>query len=98
MLLTAFKQSELFQDVLYHRDYYERVVVIFSNQIQSEYYGGNIYVSIEGISLEHFSTVPQTNINSTTPSRQCHAVFHSFLSDDNKQDAATSTAHIKHLI
>ena len=55
MLCTAFKQSELFQDVLYHCDYSERVVAIFSHQIQSEYYGGNISVPIEGITLEHFS-------------------------------------------
>ena len=70
----------------------------FANQIQSEYYGGNISVSIEGIALEHFSVVSQTNINSTTPSRQCHAVFHSFWSDDSKQDAATTTAHINRFI
>ena len=51
----AFKQRELFQDVLCRRDYAERVVSIFSNQIQSQYYGVNIYVSIEGITLKHFS-------------------------------------------
>ena len=45
---TAFKSRELFQDVLCHSDYYERVVVRFVCQIQSEYYGGNISVSIEG--------------------------------------------------
>ena len=55
-------------------------------------------MSIEGIKLEHFSELPQTDMNSTTPSRQHHAVFHSFLSDDTKQDAATNNAHIKHLI
>ena len=27
----------------------------FSHQIQSQYYGGNRYVSIEGVLLEHFS-------------------------------------------
>ena len=53
---------------------------------------------IEDIALENFSAVPQTNLNSTTLSRQSHAVFHYFLSDDRKQDAATTNAHIKHLI
>ena len=53
---------------------------------------------IEGISLENFSTLTKTNINSTTPSRQRHEVFHSFLSDDSKHDADTTTAHIKRLI
>ena len=44
-----FKRRELYQDVLYFRDYAERVVANFSHQIQSEYYVGNISVSIEGI-------------------------------------------------
>ena len=55
-------------------------------------------MSIEGIVLEHFSISPKANINSTTPSRQRHAVFHPFLSDDSKQDAATTNAHRKRLI
>ena len=95
---TSFKRRELFQDVLCRRDYAEKVVAIFSNQIQSEYYGGNRSVSIEGIALENFSAAPQADINSSTLSRPRHAVFHYFLSDDNKQDAATTTAHRKRLI
>ena len=95
---TSFKQRKIFQDVLCRRDYTDRVVAIFANQIQSEYYSGNRSVSIEGISLEHFSAAPQADINSSTPSLQLHAVFHSFLSDDSKQDAATTTSHRKQLI
>ena len=34
MQRTAFKQRELFQDVLCRRDYDNRVVAIFANQIQ----------------------------------------------------------------
>ena len=98
MRRTAFKRRALFQDVLCRRDYADRVVENFANQIQSEYYGGNISVSIDGIKLEIFSAVPQTDINSSTPSRQRHAVFHSFKSDNSKQDAANTTAHIKRLI
>ena len=55
-------------------------------------------MSIDGIALEHFSALPQADINSYTLSRQCHAVFHSFLSVNSKQDAATNTAQIKRLI
>ena len=55
-------------------------------------------MSIEGIVLEHFIAVPQADINSSTISRQRHAVFHSFLSDDIKYDAVTTTAHRKILI
>ena len=42
MQRTAFKQCELFQDVLCRRDYAERVVASFANQIKSKYYVGNI--------------------------------------------------------
>ena len=98
MRCTAFKRHELFQYVLCRRDYAERVVASFANQIQYEYYDGNRSMSIEGIALEHFSAAPQADINSSTLSRPQHAVFHSFLSDNSKQDAATTTAHSKRLI
>ena len=55
-------------------------------------------MSIESIALEHFSALLNVAINSTTPSRQRHAILYSFLSDYNKQDAATNTAYSKHLI
>ena len=55
-------------------------------------------MSIEGIALEHSSALPKSDINSTTPSSQHHAVFYSFLSDDSNKDAATNTAHRKLLI
>ena len=55
-------------------------------------------MSIEGIALEHFSASPQADINSSTLSRPRHAVFHSFSSDDSKQDAATTNSHSKRLI
>ena len=46
-------------------DYAERLVASFAHQIQSEYYGGNVYVSIDGISLEHFIALPRTGINAS---------------------------------
>ena len=55
-------------------------------------------MSIEGISLEHFSVLPQTEINSSTKSCPRHAVFHYFLSGDIKQYSSTITLHIKRLI
>ena len=48
--------------------------------------------------MEYFSAAPQADIYSSTLSRLCHAVFHSFLSDYSKQDADTNTAHSKRLI
>ena len=59
MRQTSFKQRELFQDVLCCRDYAVRVVASFAHQIQSEYYDGNISVSIEGIELGYFSALPK---------------------------------------
>ena len=53
---------------------------------------------IEGIALKHFSASPQADINSSTLSRPRHAVFHSFLTDNSKQYASTTTAHRKLLI
>ena len=98
LLWYEWYKEQQFQDVLCCRDYAERVVASFANHIKSEYYGGNRSVYIEGIALVHFSAAPQTDINSYTLSRQRHAVFHSFLSEDSKQDASTTTAHIKKLI
>ena len=45
--------------MLCRRYYAESLVASSVNQIQSEYYGGNRSVSIEGIALEHFSELPQ---------------------------------------
>ena len=80
------------------RDYAERVVASFTKQIQSEYYGGNISVSIEGIVLEYFSALPQIEINSSTKSCLRQELFHSFFSYDSKQDDVTTTAHSNRLI
>ena len=55
-------------------------------------------MSIKGIALEHFSSVPQADINLSVPSRHRHEVFNSLLSNYGKQDYATTTAHSKRLI
>ena len=80
------------------RDYAERVVASFANQIKCELYGRNRSFSIEDIALGHFCAAPLADINSSTLSRPRLAVFHSFLSDDSKQDAATTIVHRKILI
>ena len=95
---TAFKHHESFQDVLCRSDYYEGLVVSFSHQIQSEYYGRIRSVSVEFISLEISNALLQTEINS--PPKHVHTMqfFVLFLSDDSKQDAATTSVHSKLLI
>ena len=76
---TAFNRRKSFQDVLCCRDYAERVVASFAKQIQSEYYGGNRSVSIEGIELEHLIVLPKSGINSSTKSCPRHEVFQFFF-------------------
>ena len=58
---TAFKHFKLFQDDLCCFDYFERLVASFARQIKPEYNSGNMSVSIEGISLEHFSALPKSD-------------------------------------
>ena len=53
---------------------------------------------IEGIALEHFSALTQTEIKSYTKLCPQYEVFHYFSSDDSKQYSATATLHIKSLI
>ena len=52
-------------------------------------------MSIEGITLKHFITKYQETYSLTFHSRICNYVFHSSLSDHSKQDAVTTSAHIK---
>ena len=80
------------------RYYDESLVASFAHQIQSKYYAGNRSMSIDFIVLEHFSTLPNSGINSSIKSLPRHAVFRYFLSDDSKQYAATITSYSKRLI
>ena len=75
-LREAFKRRSAEQDVFCCRDYFERVVAIFAHQIQSEYYGGNRSVFIEGIVLDHFSAPTHTEIAGSPQAHTHHAVFH----------------------
>ena len=45
----VFNRRAYYQDVFCHKDYVERVVSSFTHQIQYEYYGGDLYLPIEGI-------------------------------------------------
>ena len=74
------------------------MVAVFENQIQSEYYGGNIFVYIEGITLEHFRCLQYIS-TFLEPVNSCHRVlFQSLFSHDRKQDSATTSAHCKLII
>ena len=53
---------------------------------------------VEGISLEIFNALPQTEINSSMKSCPRHAVFHYFFPYGIEQESATTNAHSKRLI
>ena len=74
-------------------DYSERMVASFAHQIQSEYYGGNMYVSIEVIPLEHFREPKNTETEGTPQAHTSNVVFHSLLSDDRKKGSSKNIAH-----
>ena len=93
-----FKRCSANQDVLYHCDYSERVVDDLAHKIQSEYYGGNRSVYIKGIGLDNSIAPTQTETAGTPQSHTCHAVSSLVLSDDSKQDTATTISHSKHTI
>ena len=57
----AFKGRRNQHDVLCRSYYAEQMVFNFAHQIQSEYYSGNWSISIEGISLDHFSASNQSS-------------------------------------
>ena len=72
----AFKRHSYFQDVFCHSYYVERVAYIFVHQTQSEYYGVNRSVFIEGINLEYFNATDKETYSSSSHKLTCHAVFH----------------------
>ena len=84
--------------VLCHSDYTEQLLDIFAHQIQSEHYGGNKSLSIEGISLEQLSASTQPLLLFSKKSCTCNTVFQSFLSYDNNQDADRTSTYNKRVI
>ena len=73
------------------------MVNIFARQIKYEYYGGNrcVYIDVNG--LYHWSPKEKPIPVSSSLSFKQHAVFNYFISDDSKQDIATTAAHSKHI-
>ena len=94
----VFKCWDNLHDILCHSDYAERVVSIFAHKIKSEYYGRNRFISNEVISLESLSTPNHTSPLFASDSVSRQVVFHSFLYDERKQDAATTSEHSKRII
>ena len=79
-LQNAFKRCKYFQDVPCCRDYDDGVVASLPHKIKSELYGENKYVSIDAIVFEHFTVLPEIEINSSTKSCPHHETFSLFFS------------------
>ena len=69
------------------------MVASFAQQTQSKYHNGNIFLYIEEITLEKFSTSKQPSKLSALQSYTRHAVFHYFLYGDSKKYAGTTFGH-----
>ena len=54
-------------------------------------------MSNEGIDFEHYSATDQKKSSSSLHSITRHDVFHLFLSDNSKKDAATTAVHRKRI-
>ena len=70
-------------DILSVRDYVERLSVHFNLEIQSDHFGNGRSLSIEGCNIQYIDE-----------DHEEHSEFHSHLSDDSRQDASTTHAHM----
>ena len=88
--------SEFF-DLFCGRDYADQFVLKADVEVQSQHFGGNTQLSMEGVSVEHKNNEPEVP-DGRMPYKQFVAEFFSHLSDESRQDAATTNAHMMQLI
>ncbi len=81
------------KDIKVRRDYTDRLVAEFAKEIQTEHFGGNQTLSMEGIAMEYVETS-----NDLIEEKAVKGEFHSFLSDESDQGAATTAAHTERFI
>ena len=65
------------------RDYAEHLSAHFNLEVQSDHFGNGRSLSIEGCNIQYIDE-----------DHEEHSEFHSHLSDDSRQDASTTHAHI----
>jgi hypothetical protein len=83
------------------RDYAERLPFKFNLEIQSEHFGNGRNLSIEGSTVEtHTAQAIQAGVVNVelTDKEKYPLQIHSHFSDDSRQDAATTTAHMEVLL
>ena len=87
---AAFVQRGANMDITLRRDYAERCVERHAIELQCQHFGGNRSLSMEGMAVQHFD-------NDDTDAQSIVCSYYSHLSDDSKQNAATTTAHTSRL-
>ena len=83
------------------RDYAERLAAAFTLEIQSDHFGNGRSLSMEGSSVETFckrAVDAWKNGVWQMDEADLRMVFHSHFSDDSRQDAATTHAHMTVLL
>ena len=75
-----FHRRGSYKDSKFYHDYVERLVETFDHQIQYEYYGGNVFVSMELISLENYYSQQVFLAADIYTKPKMHAAFDPFLS------------------
>ena len=74
------------------KDYEEKFSKATGIEIYSQHWVGNRQLSMEGTTVEYFPTYIDTGNNEEKYE------FHSYISDDNEQDACDSHARMVHLL
>lgn len=83
------------------RDYSERLKFKFNLEVQSEHFGNSRSLSIEGSTVEtHTAQAIEAGEvdDELTDTEKYRLQIHSHFSDDSRQDAATTTAHMEVLL
>ena len=96
--LAAYKRKP---SVRTRRDYAERLAAAFSLEIQSDHFGNGRSLSMEGSAVETFCKAAVDAWRNGVwqmDEAQLKMVFHSHFSDDSRQDAATTHAHMTVLL
>jgi len=95
--LAAFKRRP---SVRTRRDYAERLAAAFNLEVQHEHFGNGRSLSMEGSSVETFCSAAVDAWKAGVwqmDEADLKMVFHSHLSDESQQDAATTHAHMNEL-
>jgi hypothetical protein len=82
-------------------DYAERLSAVFADEIQSSHFGNGRLMSIEGSSVESFDSLDlEAFMRGEIVARNMvsNMEFHSHFSNDSRQDAATTAAHLTVLL